>query len=55
MKQITNTIMMIEPVCFKYNHQTAATNYYQRIIANLSANMIQKRALSEFNNFVTRF
>ena len=28
MKQITNNIMMIKPVEFRYNEQTAVNNYY---------------------------
>ena len=35
MKQITNTILMIEPVAFRYNDQTAANNYYQQILDGL--------------------
>ena len=51
MKQITNTILMIEPVAFRYNEQTAVNNYYQRIIEGLSPDQTQKKALSEFNDF----
>ena len=52
MNQITNTILMIEPVAFRYNEQTAVNNYYQRILDGLSPDHIQKKALSEFNDFV---
>ena len=52
MKQLTNTIMMIEPVAFRYNEQTAENNYYQKILDNLTPKNIQERALLEFNNFV---
>ncbi len=31
MKQITNTILMIQPVVFRFNEQTAENNYYQKI------------------------
>ena len=52
MKQITNTILMIEPVAFRYNEQTAVNNYYQRILEGLSPDQTQKKAFSEFNDFV---
>ena len=32
MKQITNNIMMIEPVLFNYNSETALDNHYQNNI-----------------------
>ena len=32
MKQITNNIMMIKPVGFRYNEQTATNNYYQKVL-----------------------
>ena len=44
--------MMIEPVAFRYNNQTAKNNYYQRVINGLNHELTQKKALSEFNNFV---
>lgn len=52
MKQITNTILMIEPVAFRYNEQTAINNYYQQILDDLTSDQTQKKALSEFNDFV---
>ena len=52
MSQITSNIMMIEPVAFRYNNQTAKNNYYQRVINGLNHELTQKKALSEFNNFV---
>ena len=52
MKQITNTILMIEPVAFRYNDQTAVNNYYQQILDGLSPDETQNKALSEFNYFV---
>jgi hypothetical protein len=54
MKQITNTIMMIKPVGFRYNKQTAVNNYYQKVLANLTAEQTQENALSEFNAFVDK-
>ena len=54
MKQITNTIMMIKPVGFRYNEQTAVNNYYQKVLDNLTAEQTQEKALSEFNAFVDK-
>lgn len=53
MKQITNNIMMIEPVLFNFNAQTALDNHYQSDISILSEKQIQNKALIEFNNFVS--
>ena len=54
MRQITNTILMVQPVAFRYNEQTAINNYYQKVLDGLSSDQIQKNALSEFNNFVDK-
>lgn len=54
MAQITNTILMIRPVSFRMNEQTAVNNYYQQEIEDASARSIQARALQEFNDFVTK-
>lgn len=29
-KNITNTILMVRPICFGYNEETAVNNYYQK-------------------------
>ncbi|MFR9165344.1 MAG: citrulline utilization hydrolase CtlX [Dysgonomonas sp.] len=50
-KQTTNTILMVEPVAFGYNDQTAENNYFQQKDAS-PENEIQKKALAEFQNFV---
>jgi len=52
MKQITNTILMIQPVIFRFNEQTAENNYYQKILDDLSPEQTQDKALSEFHAFV---
>ena len=54
MKQITNSIMMIKPVCFRYNEQTAVNNYYQQVLDNLTDEQTQEKALNEFNTFVDK-
>ena len=51
MKQITNTILMIEPTMFRYNEQAIVNNYYQQILDELSPDQTRK-SLSEFNDFV---
>ena len=53
MKQITNNIMMIEPVSFNYNTETAINNYYQINNIALSKEEIQQKALKEFKEFVS--
>ena len=54
MKQLTNTILMIRPVSFRMNEQTAVNNYYQHSLKGISAEEIQLRALTEFDNFVSK-
>ena len=54
MKQITNSIMMIKPVGFRYNEQTAVNNYYQQVLDNLTDEQTQEKALNEFNTFVDK-
>ena len=49
--QTTNKILMIEPVAFGYNQQTAANNYFQQKVEMNSVG-IQTNALNEFNNMV---
>jgi len=54
MKQITNSIMMIKPVGFRYNEQTAVNNYYQKVLDDLTPDKIQENALREFNVLVEK-
>jgi hypothetical protein len=54
MKQITNSIMMIKPIGFRYNEQTAVNNYYQQVLDNLTDEQTQEKALNEFNTFVDK-
>lgn len=49
--QTTNTVLMIEPVAFGYNAQTAENNYFQ--VEQKGADT-QSKALAEFNNFVEK-
>ena len=50
--QITNTILMIRPVSFRMNEQTAVNNYFMEDI-DLKNNAINQKAQEEFDAFVT--
>lgn len=54
MTQITNTILMIRPVAFRMNEQTAVNNYYQKVLDKLEPKTVQAKALKEFNAFVKK-
>ena len=54
MKQITNTILMVRPVSFRTNEQTAVNNYYQKILNELTPETVQFKALQEFDTFVEK-
>jgi hypothetical protein len=54
MKQYSDTLMMIRPVNFRYNAETACNNYYQKVIEGLSDEMAQEQALEEFDTFVNK-
>jgi hypothetical protein len=47
--QTTSHILMIRPVAFGFNEQTAANNHYQTPAEEAEAEGIQKRALAEFD------
>jgi len=51
MKQITNTILMVRPVRFRMNEQTAVNNYFQEDL-ELKNQTINTRAQQEFDSFV---
>ena len=51
MHQITNTILMIRPVSFRMNEQTAVNNYFQEDI-DLKNSEINAKAQKEFDDFV---
>lgn len=54
MSQITNTILMIRPVNFRMNEQTAVNNYYQKNLTEMLPATIQAKALEEFDGFVSK-
>lgn len=49
----TNKVLMVRPVCFGFNEETAVNNYYQQN-DGAEANQIQARALIEFDNMVEK-
>ncbi len=51
--QITNTVLMIRPVRFHMNEQTAVNNYFQEKI-DLEAEQINHQAQQEFDTFVQK-
>lgn len=54
MKQITDTILMIRPVAFRMNEQTAVNNYYQKVVDNLLPSTVNAKAQQEFDTFVEK-
>ncbi|WP_117880215.1 citrulline utilization hydrolase CtlX [Aureibaculum luteum] len=53
MQQITNTILMVRPVNFRMNEQTAVNNYFQEDL-KLKSNEINNKAQQEFDAFVEK-
>ena len=54
MKQITNSILMIRPVAFRMNEQTAVNNYYQKVLDGLTPANVNAKAQEEFDTFVQK-
>ena len=54
MSQTTNTILMIRPVNFRMNEQTAVNNYYQHEIEGTLATTINAKAQKEFDDYVDK-
>ena len=54
MQQTTNVILMIRPVNFRMNEQTAVNNYYQKEISNSLPITINAKAEQEFDAFVEK-
>lgn len=54
MQQITNNILMIRPVSFRMNEQTAINNYYQKVLDKLNPGTVQFKALQEFDSLVEK-
>jgi len=54
MQQTTNTILMIRPVNFRMNEQTAVNNYYQKVLDGVTPENVNKKAQAEFDAYVTK-
>jgi hypothetical protein len=54
MQQTTNTILMIRPVNFRMNEQTAVNNYYQKALKDLLPATINSKAQKEFDDYVDK-
>ncbi|MET7028371.1 citrulline utilization hydrolase CtlX [Sediminicola luteus] len=53
MKQATNTILMVRPVNFRMNEQTAVNNYFQENLEMMN-NEINSKAQNEFDAFASK-
>jgi hypothetical protein len=53
MQQITNSLLMIRPVAYRMNEQTAVNNYFQQHLS-LSDFVINAKAQKEFDAFVVK-
>ena len=53
MKQITDTLVMIRPVIFRMNEETAVNNYFQKTTSELQQT-VNKKAQAEFDAFVEK-
>jgi hypothetical protein len=52
MKQTTNSILMVRPVAFRMNEQTAVNNYYQKSIRRSLPATVNAKAQEEFDTSV---
>ena len=54
MQQTTNTILMVRPIGFRMNEQTAVNNYYQQELEDTLPVTINAKAQKEFDAFVSK-
>ncbi|WP_034043373.1 citrulline utilization hydrolase CtlX [Wocania ichthyoenteri] len=54
MQQTTNSILMIRPINFRMNEQTAVNNYYQEPIDGVLPETINAKAQKEFDAYVDK-
>lgn len=54
MNQTTNSIVMIRPVAFRMNEQTAVNNYYQKVLDGLLPATVNAKAQAEFDAYVEK-
>lgn len=52
-KHLTNKLLMIKPIQFQFNVETAVNNHYQHS-DDQKLEIVQKKALEEFDNFVKK-
>jgi len=53
MKQITNNILMIRPIAFRMNEETAVNNYFQKNVEE-EKDQLTAKAQKEFDDFVSK-
>lgn len=51
-KSLTDTVLMIKPIHFRGNEQTAINNYFQNFGTSIKPEDVQSLAVDEFNNMV---
>ncbi|MFD0989854.1 citrulline utilization hydrolase CtlX [Mariniflexile jejuense] len=54
MQQTTNTILMIRPINFRMNEQTAVNNYYQKVLNTVLPQTVNAKAQQEFDSYVEK-
>jgi hypothetical protein len=54
MQQTTNSILMIRPVNFRMNEQTAVNNYYQKVLDAVLPETVNIKAQEEFDAYVEK-
>jgi len=54
MQQTTNTVLMVRPVNFRMNEQTAVNNYYQATINGALPETVNVKAQKEFDAYVEK-
>ena len=54
MLQTTNSILMIRPVNFRMNEQTAVNNYYQKVLDSILPSSVNAKAQKEFDAYVDK-
>lgn len=54
MSHITNTVLMIRPVQFRMNEQTAVNNFYQKTSENTLPETVNAKATQEFDSMVEK-
>ena len=54
MSHITNTVLMIRPVQFRMNEQTAVNNFYQKNSENILPETVNAMATQEFDSMVEK-